>query len=116
MKIREVVLCSFLQERKIPTKKVLGYNQKIQDESEWMCSYSLENKMFRMYIIFKDFFFFFLSFCLFAISWAASAAHGDSQAKGWIRAVAADLHQNHSNAESELHLQPTPQLTAMLDP
>ena len=35
---------------------------------------------------------------------------------GRIRAVAASLHHDHSNAESEVHLQPTPQLRAMLDP
>ena len=41
---------------------------------------------------------------------------GDSQARGLIRAVAASLCQSHSNAGSELHLQPIPQLMAMLDP
>ena len=30
----------------------------------------------------------FFFFCLFAISWAASSAHGGSQARGWIRATA----------------------------
>ena len=30
-------------------------------------------------------------FCLFAISWAAPAAHGGSQARGRIRAVATGL-------------------------
>ena len=33
-----------------------------------------------------------------------------------IGAVAGGLWHSHSNARSELHLQPTPQLTAMLDP
>ena len=33
-----------------------------------------------------------------------------------IGAVAAGLHQSHSNTVSEPHLQPTPQLMAMLDP
>ena len=42
--------------------------------------------------------------------------YGSSQARGLIRAVAAGLHPSHSNARSELHLQPTPQLTAMPDP
>ena len=37
--------------------------------------------------------------------------YGDSQARGLIRAVAASLHHNHSNARSEPRLQPTPQLT-----
>ena len=56
-------------------------------------------------------FFFFLSF-----SMAAPAAYGDSQARGLIGAVAASLHQSHSNIGSEPRLRPTPQLTATLDP
>ena len=39
-------------------------------------------------------------------------ASGSSQAKGHIGAVAAGLHNSHSNARSELYLLPTPQLTA----
>jgi len=58
---------------------------------------------------------FFLSVCLFAISWTAPAAYGDSQARGLIGAVAASLCQNHSKAGSELSLRPTPQLTATPD-
>ena len=42
----------------------------------------------------------------------AAAACGSSQARGQIGAVANGLCHNHSNAESEPHLQPTPQLTA----
>ena len=61
------------------------------------------------------FFLFFLFFGLFAISWAVPAAYGGSQARGRIGAIAAGLHQSHSNSGSELHLQPTPQLTATLD-
>ena len=57
----------------------------------------------------------FFIFCLFAISWATSAAHGDSQARGRIRAIAATLRRSHSNAGSEPSLQPTPQLKARLD-
>ena len=56
-------------------------------------------------------FFFFWSF-----SRAAPTAHGGSQAGGLIRAVAAGLYHSHSNAGSELRLQPTPQLTATPDP
>ena len=48
-------------------------------------------------------FFFFLSFCLFAISWATPTAYGGSQARGLIGPVAASLHQSHSNRGSELH-------------
>ena len=54
-------------------------------------------------------------FCLFAISRAAPAAYGGSQARGRIGAVAAGLRHSHSNAVSELRLQPTPQLTATPD-
>ena len=61
-------------------------------------------------------FLFFFFFCLFAISWAAPAAYGGSQARGPIGAVATGLRQSHSNAGSEPHLQPTPQLTATPDP
>ena len=55
-------------------------------------------------------------FCLFAISWAAPAAYGGSQARYLIGAVASGLRQSHSNPGSEPRLQPTPQLTATLDP
>jgi len=55
-------------------------------------------------------------FCLFAFSRAAPTAYGGSQARGLIEAVATSLRQSHSNSRSELHLQPTPQLTAMPDP
>ena len=37
-------------------------------------------------------------------------AHGDSQARGRIGAVAAGLRQSHSNSGSEPCLRPTPQL------
>jgi len=47
---------------------------------------------------------------------ATSAAYKSSQARGQIRAAAAGLHHSHSNAGSELHLQPTLQLAAKPDP
>ena len=47
---------------------------------------------------------------------AALEAHGCSQARSRIRAVAASLCHSHSNAESEPCLCPTPQLTATPDP
>jgi len=43
-------------------------------------------------------------------------AYGGSQARGLIGAVANGLRHSHSNLGSELSLQPTPQLTAMLNP
>ena len=39
----------------------------------------------------------FIYFCLFAISWAAPAAYGGSQARGLIGAAAASLCHSHSN-------------------
>ena len=56
------------------------------------------------------------TFFLFVCFRAAPAACGSSQAKGQIRAVAAGLHHGYSNTGSKLSLQPTPQVTAMLDP
>ena len=62
--------------------------------------------------VYQVFFFFFF----FAISWAAPAAYGGSQARGLIRAIAARLCHSHSNVGSEPYLQPTPQFTATPDP
>ena len=54
---------------------------------------------------------------LFCVLFRASpAAHGGSQARGLLGAVAAGLHHSHSNPGSEPCLQPTPQLMAMPDP
>ena len=58
----------------------------------------------------------FLSFAFFFFLRATPAAHGGSQARRRMGAVAAGLYHSHSNAGSELHLHPTPQLTAMPDP
>ena len=50
-----------------------------------------------------------LSVCLSVYFFRATlAAYVSSQAGGWIGAAAAGLHYSHSNAGSELHLQPTP--------
>ena len=59
-----------------------------------------------------DFFF----FVFFAISWAATAAYGGSQARGLAGTVATSLRQSRSTAGSKPHLQPTPQLKATPDP
>ena len=70
-------------------------------------------------VLFLSFSFFFF-FCLFAFSKAAPTAYGGSQVKGQIGAAAAghshSHSHSHSNAGSEPHLQPTPPLTATLDP
>ena len=55
----------------------------------------------------------FFFFCLFR---ATPRAHRGFQARGRIGAVATGLHHSHSNTRSELHLQPTSQLTATPDP
>ena len=55
-------------------------------------------------------------FFFFVFSRAAPAAYGGSQARGRIRAEATGLHQSHSNVGCKPNLQPTPQLTATLDP
>ena len=68
----------------------------------------------KFYASFNLFIYLFIG--LFAVFWAAPAAYGGSQARGQIGAVAASLRQSHSNAGSEPHLQPTPQLTATPDP
>ena len=51
-------------------------------------------------------------FCLFR---ATPVAYVSSQARGRIRATAADLHHSCSNVESEPCLRPTPHLEATLD-
>ena len=51
----------------------------------------------------QGFFFFFLVF-LASFLRAAPVTYGASQARGLIRAVAADLHQSYSNARYKLHL------------
>ena len=61
--------------------------------------------------------FFFLTFIfIFLLFRATPMAYRGSQARDRIEAVATGLCHSHSNAGSEPHLQPTPQLTAMLDP
>ena len=58
-----------------------------------------------------------LCFLVFFFFFRATPQHiGGSQATGLIGAVAAGLQQSHSNARSEPHLQPTPQLTATPNP
>ena len=52
-------------------------------------------------------------FCLLR---ATPVAHGGSQARDLIGAVAAGLHHSHSIARSEPHLRPIPQLMVTPDP
>ena len=54
--------------------------------------------------------------CLFLLFRTTPMAYGSSQTRDQIGATAAGLCHSHSNAGSELSLQPTPQLTAIPDP
>ena len=47
---------------------------------------------------------------------ATPTAYVGFQARGLTRTVATGLHHSHNNAGSKPCLQPTPQLTTMLDP
>ena len=69
-------------------------------------------------VFISDFLFLFFAFlfvCLFVFR-ATPTTYGGSQARGPSRATAAGLHHSLSNARSEPHLQPIPQLTATMDP
>ena len=55
-------------------------------------------------------------FFLYAFSRATPAAYGSPQSRGPIRAIAAGLCHAHSSMGFQLHMQPTPQLTATSDP
>ena len=59
---------------------------------------------------------FLLLFFFFFFFRVTPAAYGGSQVRGLIRAVAAGLYHSLRNVRSKPHLQPTPQLTAMLYP
>ena len=59
-------------------------------------------------------FFLFVCFCFFLFG-ALPEAYESFQARSQIRAAAVGPRHSHSNAASEPHLQPTPQLMAMLD-
>ena len=63
----------------------------------------------------SDFIWFDFGFWFFCLFRATPTAYGGSQHRGQIRAIAASLH-SHSNARSEPHLQPTPQLRATPEP
>ena len=57
-----------------------------------------------------------IKYILFLLLRASPVAYGGSQARRRIRAIAAGLDYSHSNTRSKPHPQPTPQLTATLDP
>ena len=73
--------------------------------------YKLASESYRPVLLYLFIFWSFFSFFR-----AAHVAYGGSQARGLIGDIAASLCQSHSNARSKPHLQPTPQLTATMDP
>ena len=86
-------------------------------DGRWGCFHvlAIENSAVQ-HLTYKNVFFLLLLFCLFAFPRATPVAYGSSQARGLIGAVDTGLHQSHSNVESKLCLQSTPQLTATPDP
>ena len=81
----------------------------------WTCVFGGGGEVSLFPVLFngQNFSFFILFYCLFR---AAPMAHGGSQARGPIGAVATGLYHSHRNTGSEPHLRPTPQLTATRDP
>ena len=57
----------------------------------------------------------YLSFLFLFFLRPAHVTYGGSQARGWIRAIASSHSHSHSYS-NEACMQPTPQLTEMLDP
>ena len=88
-------------------------NISVKMHIKWFCQ---QTHSPGLYVIFPYpetllYFYFFKFFCLLSFFRAAPVAHGGSQARGLIRAVAAaglrhshSHSHSHSNAESELHL------------
>ena len=80
------------------------------------CRFRFSAHFLVRFFLFVCFGFFCLFVFFFLLFRAAPMAYGGFHARGKIGAVAAGLCHSHSNTESEPHLQPTPQLTAMLHP
>ena len=55
-------------------------------------------------------------FCLFVCLFYFFVPHLPHREVSRLGALAASLHQSHSNTGSKQHLRPTPQLMTMLDP
>ena len=65
------------------------------------------------WVFFNFLFMYLFSFFIFR---ASPMTYRGSQARGWIRTIAASLCHSHSNTRSKPHLQPTSQLTTTQDP
>ena len=97
-----------------PLGKARDWTYNLMDASVVLYCWAMTGtpKMFGLFYLFIFVCLFFV-FCPFR---AVPTTYGGSQARGLIRAVAASLHQSHSNARSELRLWPTPQVMATPDP
>ena len=60
-------------------------------------------------------FFYFIYLFIYFVFLGPHPGHMEVPNRGWIRATAASLSHNHSNARSKQHLWPTPHLTATPD-
>ena len=76
--------------------------------------YQTNAYLFSFYFILFYFIYFILFY--FIVFRATPTAYGSSQGRDQTGAIAAGLPHSHRNTRSESRLQPTPQLTAMLDP
>ena len=88
-------------------KRRTGYSESLSNLDR-----TKNNPQFLFYYYFLILIFLFVLF--FFLFRTIPAAYGSSQARGWIWATCAGI--CHSHMGSKLHLQPTPQLTATLDP
>ena len=57
---------------------------------------------------------YFINIYIFFSFYGLTCSSGCSWARGWFRAAATGLHHSHSNAGSEPHLKPTPQLATLI--
>ena len=71
--------------------------------------YLIQNKQIFIFILFN-------SFIYLLLFRATPSAYVGSQVRGPTGATDAGLHHRHSNIKSKLHLRPTPELMATLDP
>ena len=102
-------------------------NTDVSQQSQENESHAGKLQKYHRSLLFIESFFFFLSRChqklfyyfilfYFIYFTVVSVAYGSSQAWSQIGAAAASLYQRHSNAGSELHLQPSQKLVATPDP
>ena len=108
-----VDLESHLELSALQPRKLFSYSLPTFKYESWMQRIGLFKFLGSWHTLITGTLSFFFFFCLFR---ATLVAYGSSQARAWIGVTTAGLHHSHSNARSEPHLWPIPQLTATLDP